>query len=352
MRCSTKHKLLPTVSTIAVLWAGGFFSSLRGAVYTVTPATMPSVWPTLKPGDVCILQGGTYSRLSSTVLAGTSWSSPITLKSAPGVLPVVQSMGLSGQVKYLIFEGIKFIGPGGEVIWIDQGAGHIRISNCEVTGSTGTAGIGLYGSGGFNEVLNCKIHHNGGTVGDPKHGIYCFSAGNLIQGNEIYSNVDGGIHFYKGGVPIGANTVRQNYIHDNSVGIFAWDTAGSTIELNRIENNKTVGISVNRSSNTKVDTNTIKNTGTEVDISNSSGVSVTNNCVDPAKIKDLGSGTVKTNNCLTCCGGAPLPPAPTNINVTQTQPPVYQPSGPSTSQVAMPFLIAGVIAAALLLGSD
>jgi len=72
-------------------------------------------------------------------------------------------------------------------------------------------------------------------------------------------------------------------------------------------------------------------------------------------------------------GSAPPPPPATNVNVTQTAPPVTQPqtsqqspvyqtppptsgggspSGPSVSDISVPFLIAGVLGAALILGSD
>jgi hypothetical protein len=105
--------------------------------------------------------------------------------------------------------------------------------------------------------------------------------------------------------------------------------------------------------NAVVRQNKISSSGANINIeATASGTTVESNCAEPAKIVNNGNNTKGLSpqtNGPGACSGSTSPPPPTEVDVTQQQPPpTSQPSGPSVSDISTPFLIAGVIVAALL----
>ena len=287
-------------------------------------------------GDTLQIKAGTYARPSTNPPAGSSFSSPSTVQRYGSDVVVVKGWAAinSPSNQYIVLDGLVFDATGmgfNEVVYIDGGANHIRIVNSQVTGSGGTAGIALYGSGGYNQVLNSRIHHNGiDTAHD--HGIYVHSPGNLIQGNELDNNAAAGIHFYNGGVDMGSgNVVTRNSLHDNSTGIVAWDTTGATISNNLLYNHASgQGISAKNASGLQVYNNSITGSGGYgIDLSNSSSVVIRNNIVynNTVNINDLGSGTTKDHNlCNSGCNinGNPMFVSSTDLEVQSGSPAIDQ----------------------------
>jgi hypothetical protein len=291
------------------------------------------------------------------------------------------------------------------------------------TGSPGPQGVFLGRFSDNCEFISCKVHHNGASVLFD-HGFYIQSSGNLIDSCDIYSNKEFGVQLQGDGIQSG-NRIIRNRIHHNGSGVYVAHENGSDVVNNLIYSNSGGSQYARRgvfirysSSNCRVLFNTIVG-NQSYGVSNGDGEGnsptasdIRNNILwqNGGTIQNTGTGTI-SNNLVTDpkfisssdyhlqpnspaigagvaipgvttdfdgrprgnppsigayegVGGATNPPPPpTNVDVTQTQPPVSQPpvyqqpsnggsqpSGPSTSQVALPFLIAGVIGAALLLG--
>ena len=229
---------------------------------------------------------------------------------------------------------------------------NIRLQNTEVKNTTSD---GLLIEGVGHEFLNINVHHCG------THGLYLEGSNCLIQNSQFNDNGMWGGHNYNGFAGERASNnkwLNNKYLRNKKgYGLILSSGSGNIADGGEAFGNYYGGIQVAYNSPSNNVVRNIKTESISVE-SGSSGTLVENNCVDPAKITNQGTGTTLKNNSPTACGSSSSPPTPTNVDVTQTQPPVSQspstsqPSGPSTSQVAMPFLIAGVIGAALLLGSD
>jgi len=381
MQCFIRFKYLAHIAFLVfVLFAGGSFSSLRGTILEATPATFQSKLLQMVPGDVLQLRNGNYGHLNASSIqipVGTGWSSTIKIQSYPGERATFRGITLyAAYPKYLWFDGLlidRENDGSNEAVVISQGANHIRLSNCEIKRSSGS-GILTHYHGGYHEFINLDVHDNGFGVARPdNHGIYLGSANCLIQGGRYWGNSSYGIQLYSGyGLYVNNNIVRGVEVFKNQINMGATGKAGVVIAKGAgnqlldsfIHDELSNGVNISYdASSTIVKGNKFANIPSytiEV-FAGISGTQLINNCTDPLKIRDNGSGTVKQNNNPTGCSGSTTPPPPTNVDVTQnppvSQPPVYQPpsngsqpSGPSTSQVAMPFLIAGVLVAALVLG--
>jgi len=282
-------------------------------------------------GDALQIKAGTYARPMTNPPGGASFSKPTTITHYGTDIVTVGGWAPMNTtaVQYIVLDGLIFDATGlgfNEVVYIDNGANHIRLVNCQVTGSAGTAGIALYGSGGYNEILNSRIHDNG-LSSQYDHGIYIHSPGNLIQGNEIDHNAASGVSFYNGGVDMGpGNVVARNFIHDNNLGMFGWDVNGVAVVNNVFYNHATTGLSLNRASGAKVFNNTITTAGGYgVDISNSTSITLENNIVynNAGNISDLGTGTTKDHNlCNSGCAinANPMFVSSTNLAVQSGSP--------------------------------
>jgi hypothetical protein len=276
----------------------------------------------------------------------------------------------SKPLQYLVFDNLIFDGSnytdtaGGSLIYAAVNASNITWRNCEIRNSP-KDGFQFTGNGPLL-LQSCWAHHNGRGA-QPGNGVYGAASNISVIGGKYERNPGFGIRFFsseasittsgcvadgvessnngQGGVVIGdsGNKVQNSNLHHNGDGVSVTTKAnGCVVKSCQITSNNRYGVEVGNSWSNPV--------GTRIEFNNFSG-----NASDPIKISS-GTGTVQVGNTF---GGTAPPPPPTNVDVTQTQPPVSQPlpatsqpSGPSTSAVAVPFLIAGVIGAALLLGSD
>jgi hypothetical protein len=306
--------VLASVAT-SLSYAATFYVATNGSdSYTCTQAqnitsprqTLQAAINCMASGDTLTIRGGTYAHPSSNPPGGSSFTSATRIQRYGTEAVTVRGWApiWTPTDHYIVLDGIKIDVTGlgyREAVWVDGDAHHIRMINCEVTGSIGTAGIGLYGSGGHHEILNCRVHHNG-VDSQYDHGIYIHSPGNIIQGNEIDHNAAAGLHFYNGGVDMGVgNEVTKNRIHDNSTGIVAWNFSSALIANNIIYNHPNgQGISVNRAPGLMIYNNTITGSGGNgIDLSSyNSSVEIRNNIIynNAVNINNLASDTILDHN--------------------------------------------------------
>lgn len=284
----------------------------------------------LKAGDILYLREGIYTeRIDSNrqqIPIGSSWNSPVTIMSYPGETATLRPsggdyvIGLShGYIKYLIIDGLVVDGAlltkptntadgsGQTNISIWGGANHIRIKNCELKNSPGQ-GITIFPGNGlssdFNELINCKIHHNGSS--DFDHGIYISTHNNLIEGNEFYNNSGWGIHKYPKG---DHNIIRNNRVHDNAFvgkrgpGMGLYGGTGNLVYNNLVWGNQ-YGIAIDYGEvGIKVYNNTIfKNVGSCIQngTSSTNAMIINNICwKNSMALENLGSVQTASNNLST-----------------------------------------------------
>ena len=276
---------------------------------------------------------------------------------------------------YIVLDGLVIdgTGVGYDCVQIEKPAHHIKIRNCEIKNFK-YMGVNVGPDSTFNEILTSKIHDGGmmssGSGLNPGqfHAVYFSGKNNLVDACTIYNITGYGVHIYNGyaGNQSSNNLVKNSNIQNCGTYKVNGSSSAAGIILSSGSGNQAIGNTlINNPYNIKIDYGasaslaslnkcSLAQNGTEILIgSGSFGAVVKDNCVDAAKIVNQGSTSSLSNNSPTACGGSVPPPA-TNVDVSQqTQPPVYQPptsqpSGPSTSQVAAPFLIAGVLVAALI----
>lgn len=351
-------------SLVLALFAGGFFSSLQGATKVTDPSqNLNVVAASLVPGDVLQLHGGVYKYyVNNSIPGGTSWTNAVTLQAFPGEVPIIQAPSgsdlciyLSGSSKqYIIFDRIVIdaVNTNGGAVKLDRpstsvgAAHHIRFTGCEIKNAPDTAVVPVYTSD-YNEFIRCFVHDNGKRSGVYSgttlygYGFYVRGSYNLLDGTTVTRNGSSGIQIFALNEatepPIG-NIIRGGRYDDNCV--------------MSMQQGRGAGVVVASGRNNRVESvQSISRNRVGVYISASaSQTSVLNNniCDNPqGMIEDNSTSTTKSGN---SCNGSTAPPPPvTNVQVSENIPSA-QPSGPSTSHVAIPFLIAGVIGAALLLG--
>jgi hypothetical protein len=217
----------------------------------------------LKPGDVLILHGGTYTQTCrrAITLTGTP-ASPITIRAADGETPIVTRPEPANfsydqnnieivNSSYLVIRGLHFKGGDGGVSFI--GGHHITFEDNEVY-ETGNNAIRM-NSGNTDAfvIRRNHIHHTGllaSSVGTTEgEGMYvgcnnatCVASNHLIEGNYIHhtrATSDGGNDGIEIKVGSYNNTVRNNVIHDTTSGrqypcIFVY---GGGAGLNVVEGN-------------------------------------------------------------------------------------------------------------------
>ena len=213
----------------------------------------------LAPGDVLILNGGTYSLNSrfNISVVGTE-DQPITIRAKEGE-DVLIEMNTGAQnilevqnSQYLELVGLRFRG-GSHGIRL-MSSSFITIENCEIF-ETGDVALSA-NSGGTFEGLTIRgnhIHHTHGTG----EGMYlgcnndaCRVKDSLIEGNYIHHtngpdvSQGDGIELKEGS---SGNIIRHNVIHDtNYPGILTYSTVGNgppnIIDSNVIWNSNEYGI--------------------------------------------------------------------------------------------------------------
>lgn len=252
----------------------------------------------LRPGDTLRVKAGTYNESigqdgsGGYPPAGISPSFKTTIEAFGSDVVTITGGGsapvifYSSAVQNIALGNLRLVASGGSnPIMVANGAGRVRIIGCEITGGGDTGAISLFEdpaglSHGFNEIINCHIHHNG-TDADLHHGIYIHSPGNIIQGNNVHDNSSAGVHFFNAGSNMGMATVRENRMYNNRTGLIIWDVTNALVFNNLIYDNGAPdqGISVNRSPALKIYHNTIVRNGTGVYVSNSPSVALKNNII-------------------------------------------------------------------------
>lgn len=279
----------------------------------------------LKSGDTLYVRAGTYAEyFADGIASGSSWSSPTTLAAYPGERVVIApSSGARvfqfKNARYIVLDGFVLDGRNvtANVIKIMAPARHIRVKNSEAMNAPGQ-GILVAPDAPYNEFINLKVHHNGGSRGDLDHGFYIESDGNLIERCDIYANAGKGIQIYNGyaGKTANKNVVRYNKIHDNArlgqrgVGMILSSGSGNVAHTNLIWNNAG-GIQVDYGAvGAKVYNNTIyKNNGYAIYLGKgtadnnsvpSSGALVRNNILyaNTSGITNVMPGTTVSNNLI------------------------------------------------------
>ncbi len=399
MRCTQFLKTQLSAALLA-LFLGGSFSSLRGGVVVADPsmsaAAIYAKITALQPGDTLQFHGGTYPisiycGITVCVPSGTA-TLPVTLMSFPGETALfkptsgIRVFDFENAQAFITLDGfiIDAAGVSHDGVQIQGTAHHIKVRNCEIKNFK-SMGINVGPDASFVEIRSSRIHDGGSMTSHDGlnpgqfHAVYFSGKDNLVDSCTIYNITGYGVHIYNGysGKTADRNVVRNSDIQNCGTWKFNGSSSAAGVILSSGTGNLSIGNTLkNNPYNIKIDYGakssisegnrcSLSQNNVEILIGGgSSGASIKNNCVDPVKITNQGSTTVLSNNNPTACGGS-VPPPPTGVDVTQTQPPVTtqppvyqapppsdQPSEPSTSQVALPFLIAGVIGAALLLGSD
>ena len=301
-----------------------FVGPLDAATKVITPTdNLMAAVSSLQPGDILQLRSGSYAGIVNTTIQGTA-AARIVIQAYPGETATLRYVSISGG-RRLVFrdlsiDGLKAID---ETVWIGNGGGYNEFQNCKITNSL-ALGVNLSKSGvGFNIFRFCEFYvHGGGSnsvYASRGYGIYNSTSDNLFEDSSIHDIFFYGIHSYSGVGGVNRNIYRRLKIYRTgldtsraSAAILIADGTGNIIDSCEISSNRS-GINIAyRTADSQATKNTLSGNGS-VDIevfAGSERTLVSSNCVDPLKIKDSGTSTVKQNNNLTGCGvpvPAPLP---------------------------------------------
>jgi parallel beta helix pectate lyase-like protein len=196
----------------------------------------------LRPGDVLILRGGTYTQTCRrAITVGGTAANPITIRAADGENPIITRPQPANfnydqnnieivSSSYLTITGLHFKGGDGGVTFV--GGHHITFENNEIY-ETGNNAIRMNsGSTDSFIIRRNHIHHTGllaSSVGLTEgEGMYvgcnnatCIATNHLIEGNYIHhtrATSDGGNDGIEVKVGSYGNIIRNNVIHDTISG--------------------------------------------------------------------------------------------------------------------------------------
>jgi hypothetical protein len=262
----------PSLALAAVLLSAVIIvPPARGATFEIVPSNadascneeFESLANALRPGDVLVLHGGTYTQTCRRAITvnGTP-ANPITIRAADGESPLITRPEPANfsynqnnieivNSSYLVIKGLRFKGGDGGVSFI--GGHHITFEDNEVY-ETGNNAIRMNSGNTDSFIIRRNhIHHTGllaSSVGTTEgEGMYigcnnatCIASNHLIEGNYIHhtrATSDGGNDGVEIKVGSYNNTVRNNVIHDTTSGrqypcIFVY---GGGAGLNVVEGN-------------------------------------------------------------------------------------------------------------------
>jgi hypothetical protein len=209
------------------------------------------------PGDVVVLEPGTYGALGQTTefaRSGTA-SAPIVFTSQPGqsqavVRGYVRITGSDLHLDSLVFDGPTGAivspsseNPGGQEVQVSiRYASDVELSNSEVRDNAWHAGIFVSQSSEVR-ILSSYVHDNGdaATGANLDHGIYWCSGSGTIAGNRIEGNVAYGIQLYPSATHV---LVSHNTVAGNGRGgiIVSREAAFTEISNNLVVDNREYGI--------------------------------------------------------------------------------------------------------------
>ncbi len=225
---------------------------VHAATFEVTPAVNPDGTPactadeafenvanTLQPGDELVVRGGTYCNTGRRFISvsGTA-AAPIVIRAADGEVPVLTRAddptgpqtqnGIEIFAEHTTIRGIRFE-RGDAGVRFFGGSQHVTFEDNEIS-FTSNNGLTLNSGSTSNFVIRRNhIHDTGQFAGDTEgEGMYvgchtgsCSASNHLIEGNYIHhlrgtsSGGNDGIEIKTGSF---ANTVRDNVIHDTTIG--------------------------------------------------------------------------------------------------------------------------------------
>jgi parallel beta-helix repeat protein len=285
------------------------------------------------------LRGGTYVGLASrsgnpTIPAGTSWSSPVTIRSYPGEQVTITIAGgefclAIENTSYVVIDGLILDGQNTAIngTKIRYGAHHIRIQNSEIKNAV-YSGILLPDEGtssqGSDEFINLDVHNNG-TRPRYDHGIYMSVPNCLIERSSFHNNAAFGIQLDNG--PANNTIIRYNKSYSNTGpgydggGLVITRGTGNIVYNNLFYNNAGTGMLIEYNpTDIKVYNNTVYNNGQEgmyfyqgtrglvrnnisygsgasdLRIEQTSGITVEKNVTGNGILRVSDSGTVLTGN--------------------------------------------------------
>lgn len=185
----------------------------------------------LSPGDVVILQTGTYEGQAEIRASGT-FGKPITFAAAEGAAPKITA---SAQTKshrdliriygsYVTLAGLlvesHLPAPGHNIYingahWEPPGARWVTIVGGEVSNAPGQ---GIMVSGNDNAIMGVHIHDNGEDA-QFDHGVYVEGSCNVFRDNRVHDNWAHGLQLFRGEAGIaGHNLLERNYVYSNGDG--------------------------------------------------------------------------------------------------------------------------------------
>jgi hypothetical protein len=211
----------------------------------------------LSAGDTLEIRGGTYDEWiggwnGPAIPGGSSWSSPVTIKAAPG--ETVWLKGASIRNAYTVLEGLHLSPNYTESNTLTIHANHVRIENTEITGASHEGGITSDDNLDDLQLINLDIHHVGikpdGTVtclafgeGEGRgfcHGTYFNHCTNVVfRGGQIHHNEGMGIHNGNPGQIVDGVAIHNNGTHGI---IFRYGPPGNIVRNSLFYNNKDSGI--------------------------------------------------------------------------------------------------------------
>lgn len=162
--------------------------------------------PSLMPGDVVEIDGGTYHEVKRWTDAGTA-AAPIVVRGVGGARPIVDASGLT-------VDGVL---PNPRAVFQIEAA-WVTVENLELVGArngNNGAGVRVTGSGANHVTLrNLKIDNNDmGVMSDGNDDLLIDSCEIASNGTATYSGYSHNL--YLGGQ---TTTIRFSYIHDSLYG--------------------------------------------------------------------------------------------------------------------------------------
>lgn len=240
----------------------------------------------LSAGDELRVHTGTYVERvrfdEETIPSGTS-SNRIMIKAADGEVVTIQSpsgtpvlLELFGTGSYTTWKGFILDGnnTAAGVVTIGGGVTGVWLEDNEIKNATCNGVLVANNSAGTSnvEIRRNSIHNNGlasqgGTCGGG-YGIYSGTIGLVIEGNDIHTNGQYGIHIYSEEGNTVTTVVRDNRIHGNQVDAQAsgvYFAVGSNVATgNIVYSERSAGIEVGGfGGEAFVYNNSIRNSGTE-----------------------------------------------------------------------------------------
>jgi parallel beta-helix repeat protein len=220
--------------------------------------TLAKAVSSVVPGDVVVLEPGTYGASGTTTNFERSGSSaaPIVFTSAPGSERAVIHGYVRVTASHVRLDSLVFDGPTGDIVakttenpkgeQVQVSIMHgtdVELSNSEVRESAWHAGVFVSNAANVR-ILSNYVHDNGdaSTGANLDHGIYWCSGGSgIVKNNKIEDNVAWGVHLYPNATNV---VVSHNTITGNGKGgvIVANESSDNQILNNVVTNNNGYGI--------------------------------------------------------------------------------------------------------------